>query len=437
MTTTDSIPVRRTLSPAEWALVIVLALVNFTHILDFVIVMPLGERLMRTMHIDAQKFGLVVSAYGLAATVSGVLASLVADRFDRRVFLLVSYAGFILATAFCGLANTFELFLVARVLAGTFGGLAASAIMAVIADVIPDHRRGKAIGAVTSAFAVASVLGLPAGLFLAEAFNSYGVPFLAVAVAGVVVWVVAWVRLPSVAKHLAHRREHSALAGFVAVVKRPNHLRSFAFMFTLVLGTFTIIPFLAPHMQINCGRSPQDIPWIYAVAGVCTLVGMNVVGWLTDRVGKRPVFLVSAVATMVMTVVITNLPPVGFWGAAIACSLFMVVASGRVVPAQGMMLATADPKTRGAFTTLNAAVSHLATGVGPLISGAVLRTETVTDDLGVEHITRLDHYDWAGFVAVGFAAAALGLSFLLKQPAKAHTPAAVPTPDPRPEPSPA
>lgn len=448
MTTTDSLPARRNLTPGEWSLVVVLALVNFTHILDFVIVMPLGERLLNTMKtaagggIDAQHFGFVVSAYGFAATAAGLLASLVADRFDRRTFLLASYAGFILATVFCGLAVSYEMFLLARVLSGVFGGLAASSIMAVIADVFPDHRRGKAIGAVTSAFAVASIAGLPAGLFLAEWFNSYGVPFLAIAAASVVVWVVAWVRLPTVNKHLAHRGTQSALAGFAAVVRRPNHLKSFLFMFCLVLGTFTIVPFLAPHLQINCGRIRAEIPWIYAVAGVFTLVGMNVVGWLTDRIGKRPVFLAAAGSAVVMTVVITNLNgDIGFWGAATAASLFMVAASGRIVPAQGMMLATADPKTRGAFTTLNAAVSHLGTGIGPLIAGAVVSTENAVNAAGLEEIVKLEHYDRAGYVAVGFAVLALGVSFLLKQPVKAPskpvTPsegAAVP---PLPEPSPA
>lgn len=447
MTTTDTLPARSNLTPAEWALVIVLALVNFTHILDFVIVMPLGERLLNTMRtaaggsIDAQHFALVVSVYGFAATVSGLLASLVADRFDRRTFLLISYGGFILATVFCGLAGSYELFLLARVLSGFFGGLAASSIMAVIADVFPDHRRGKAIGAVTSAFAVSSIVGLPFGLFLAKWFDSYGVPFLVIAGASVVVWGVAWVRLPSVAKHLAHRRAGSALAGFVAVVKRPNHLRSFAFMFALVLGTFTIAPFLAPHFQFNCGRTRDDVPLIYAVAGGFTLVGMNTVGWLTDRIGKRPVFLVAASGAVVMTLVVTQLHgDIGFWVAAIACSAFMVLASGRIVPAQGMMLASADPKTRGAFTTLNAAVSSLATAVGPLLAGLVVHTETaINTDTKLEEVVRLEHFENAGYVAVGFAVLAIGLSFLLKQPAKAVAPlpATPPMSEPQPEHSPA
>ena len=434
-TTADGLPARRSLSPGEWALVAVLALVNFTHILDFVIIMPLGERLMNTMKtaagggIDAQRFGFVVSVYGFAATAAGLLASLVADRFDRRAFLLVSYAGFILATAFCGAAVSYEMFLFARVLSGVFGGLAASAIMAVIADVFPDHRRGKAIGAVTSAFAVASIAGLPAGLFLAQAFDSYGVPFLAIAGVSVGVWVVAWVRLPSVSKHLAHRGERSALAAFAAVVRRPAHLKSFLFMFALVMGTFTIVPFLAPHLQINCHRTREEIPWVYSVAGVCTLVGMNAVGWLTDRVGKRPVFLVTAVGAVVMTLVITHLSgDIGFWGAAAAATGFMVMASGRIVPAQGMMLATADPKTRGAFTTLNAAVSHLGTGIGPLLAGLVTHTESGVNPAtqpptGLDEVLRLEHYERAGYVAVAFAVVALAVSFWLKQsPSKAAPP---------------
>jgi predicted MFS family arabinose efflux permease len=285
--------------------------------------------------------------------------------------------------------------------------------MAFIGDTIPDQFRGKAIGAVTSSFAVASVLGLPIGLYLAERFSSYGVPFLVIAGVSVGVWVVTWFRLPSVNRHLVHRTG-SSIAAFGAVLRQPNHLWSFAFMFTLVLGTFTIIPFLAAHLQINCGRSRMDIPWIYAIAGACTLFGMNLVGWLTDKYGKRPIFLTAAICTIAMTVVITHLTTASFATASIAASLFMVLASGRIVPAQGMMLAAADPKMRGAFTTMNSAASHLATSVGPIVAGLVMRTEKAVNESGLEEIVRLERYDQAGWIAVGFAVIAVGLSFALR-----------------------
>jgi predicted MFS family arabinose efflux permease len=258
-----------------------------------------------------------------------------------------------------------------------------------------------------------------------------GAPFVAIAGLSAVVWAVAFVRLPSLT---AHRTTHRAnpLAQFAAVVRRPNHLKAFAFMLTLVLGTFTIIPYLAPYMQANCGRSDSDIPLIYAVAGVCTLVMMNVIGWLTDRVGQRPVFVATAGATIVMTVVVTNLPPIGVWVAAAAASGFMVVAAGRVVPAQAMMLKSADRHLIGPFTSLNTAVQSFATCVGPIIAGSIIGEEYEGGPL--------THYWLAGLVAIGFGLTALGLSFFLR-PVKLAAPAEAPTPslavEPQPEPSPA
>lgn len=453
MTTTDSLPARRNLTLPEWGLVVVLALINFTHILDFVIVMPLGERLMDELHITPSQFAHIVSAYGIAAAVAGVIAATLVDRFDRKPVLLVAYGGFIAATVLCGLVldpavatgllpadegglnPVYVGLLVARGLAGAFGGVAASLIMTVIGDTFPDHRRGKAIGAVQSAFAVASVLGLPAGLLLAKWFGR-AMPFYAIVALSVVVFAVALVRLPAVRKHLAGQRPDPVAQFFAAVLNR-NHWRSFAFTLLLVLGTFTIIPFLAPYMQANCGRSDTDVPIIYAAAGVCTLVGMNLIGWLADRFGKRPVFLILAACSMGMTLVVTNLsllfpvvtvdPTVGLVVTTLACTGFMLTAAGRVVPAQAMMLWSADPRLRGAFTNLNSAMSHLATGIAPMISGAIItRADPHAPLVG---------YDTAGFVAVGFAAVALGISFLLKQPARPAVP--VPSSEPKTEPTPA
>jgi predicted MFS family arabinose efflux permease len=454
MTTTDSLPARRNLTLPEWGLVVVLALINFTHILDFVIVMPLGERLMDELHITPNQFAHIVSAYGIAAAIAGVIAATLVDRFDRKPVLLVAYGGFIAATVVCGLVldpnvatgllpaveegglnPVYVGLLIARGLAGAFGGVAASLIMTVIGDTFPDHRRGKAIGAVQSAFAVASVIGLPAGLLLAKYFGR-AMPFYAIVALSVVVFAVALVRLPAVRKHLAGPRQ-DPVAQFLAAVSNRNHWRSFAFTLLLVLGTFTVIPFLAPYMQANCGRSDTDIPIIYAVAGVCTLVGMNLVGWVADRFGKRPVFLILAACSMVMTLLVTSLsqlipavtvePTFGLIVTTLACTGFMLTAAGRVVPAQAMMLWTAEAKLRGAFTNLNSAMSHLATGIAPMISGAIItRADPHAPLVG---------YNTAGYVAVGFATVALGISFLLKQPARPIVP--VPSSEPKTEPTPA
>lgn len=404
-TGSNSRPAAGSLGASEWALVVMLAAINFTHILDFVIIMPLGDRLRQQLGINPQQFGFVVSVYGIAAMLSGLAASTVVDRFDRRHVLLVAFAGFVAATLYCGLAHDYAHLLIARAWAGLFGGVTAASVMAIIADVFSPQQRGKAIGAVTSSFAVATTAGLPIGLSLADAFNNFGSSFLAIAVFGVPIWLAAWWRIPSLT---AHRGDVLAnpLAQFVAVVRQPNHLYSFAFMLSMVLGTFIIVPYIAPYLQANCGLKANDLPLLYAISGVASLVTVNLFGWVTDQFGPRRVFLFTAGGAVLMTLVLTNLPVVGLGPAALAMCGFMILASGRVVPAQSMMLASADPELRGAFTNLNSAVSHLATSAGPLISGAIVGEQF--------HGGPLTHYSLAGVVAMSFGILAIGLSFLLR-----------------------
>jgi predicted MFS family arabinose efflux permease len=395
---------RPKMTRAEWAVILLLAAVNFTHITDFVIIMPLSEQLMRELSITTNQFGHVVSAYGIAAFVAVMLAALVIDRFDRRTVLLTSYAGFAVSTLFCGLVDTYEWLLISRGLAGACGGIAASAIMAIIGDVFHDSRRGTAIGMITSAFAVASIVGLPLGLTLADTYGR-GSPFIAIAVVSIPVWLFAFFKLPSLADHKG-RGFGNPVVELFAAARHPEHWPSFAFMFTLVMGTFIIIPFLAPYLELNCGQSKRNIAIMYAVAGGATLISMNVIGMLTDRVGKRPVFLVLASASIVMTLIVTNLPVVTLLVTILSAVGFMVAASGRVVPAQAMMLATAVPAMRGRFSSLNTAMQHLATGVAPLISGAVV---TRADD----H-SPLVGYANAGYIGMGFAVVAIAISFALR-----------------------
>lgn len=391
------------LSRSEWGLVFILASVNFTHIVDFVIVMPLGNRLMTDLSLTEAQFGHIVSAYGIAAALAGLTFALVADRFDRKVSLLVAYSGFAVATLLCGFADTYNEMLVARFFAGACGGLAASGIMAVIGDAFADGRRGTATGAVMSAFAVASIAGLPVGLWLANKFGR-GAPFFAVAAASVPILIFAMLRMRHFREHLGVRRGNAAVALYRAAVN-PAHVRSFAFMTTVVFGTFTIVPFIAPYMESNCGRPQDDIPWVYAIAGACTLVCLNVFGRMTDRLGKRPVYLALCLSSMVMTLIITHMPAVSFATAAVVTSLFMVTASGRGVPGQALMLGAADPDTRGAFVSLNTAVQHLGTGLAPMLAGQML---------GRDELGRITGYGTAGIVAVGIAAFSLVLAFYVK-----------------------
>lgn len=406
----------------EWALILVLVAIQFTHMVDFVIIMPLGKRLMDELAISPVQFGWVVSAYAIAAGIASLLATLVMDRFERKSVLLTMYAGFALSTLLCGLAPDYTWLLVARTLAGVFGGLAAVTIMAVIGDVFPPEKRGRATGAVTSSFAVASIVGLPIGLLFAEWYGR-GAPFLVLGGLSLAVWVMAVFRLPRVRGHLGHERRH-AVREFVAVLKEPTHQRAYLFAFFLVLGTFTVASFIAPYFSATNGWGEAELATLYLASGLCTLVGMNVVGNLADRVPRLPLFRVLGFAALVMGLVVTNLPPTPLWVAALALSAFMVFAAGRIVPAQAMMIGAADPRRRGAFMSLNTSVQHLATGIAPVLAGSLV---TVTPD------GKMTGYPLVGVVAAVAAGVALVLAGFVRPANVAVTFAAVPEEKPESE----
>lgn len=405
-------PARRGFSSKEWSLLLVLAAVNFTHILDFVIVMPLGDQLRHQLEITPAQFSAVVSAYGLAAMIVGIASSTIVDRFDRKTVLIAAFGGFVAATFYCGLSRSYTHLLIARCLTGLFGGVAASTVMAIIGDAFQDHQRGKAIGVVTSSFAVASIIGLPIGLWLSILFKTWTAAFHGIGVVAAIVFFVAVWKLPNFSGHRKNAIRNPALQ-FAAVVKQRNHLLAFAMMLASVLGTFTIVPFIAPYLQANCGRSADDLPIVYAVAGLCTLVSLNIVGWGTDRFGAKRLFMFCAGGAVIMTLIITNLPPISLFTAVMTTTFFMVLASGRSVPAQAMMLQASDPSLRGAFMTLNTSVTHLGTAIGPLITGLVMGETRPGGEL--------THFAVAGAIAAAFGCTAIALSTLLSR----HRPSSV------------
>jgi predicted MFS family arabinose efflux permease len=391
------------MSRSEWALVLILAAIQFTHMVDFVIIMPLGERVMRELGLTASQFGNVVSAYGLAAAAAVLLAAFVIDRFDRKRVLLVMYFGFTVSTLFCGLATNYETLLLSRTLAGAFGGLSAVVIMTIIGDVFPAHRRGTATGAVMSSFAVASIVGLPAGLYIAAEWGR-GAPFQVLAALSALVWVGVLLKLPSLTSHKADVGKRHIWKDFAAVASKPIHLKAFAFTFTLVLGTFTAIPFIGPYLTLNNGVTEKNLALMYSVAGVLTLVGMNVMGRLSDRLPRVALYRVMAFGAMVVVLVLTNLPVVPLWVIIVVVSLFMVFAAGRMVPIQALLVGVAEPKYRGAFMSLNTSVQHLATGFAPMVAGwVVVKTDTA-----------LIGYPTVGLIAASCAAVSIVLAGWLK-----------------------
>lgn len=375
------------LTASEWLVLAVLAALLFTHNLDYMIMMPLMPQFEREMVISPQEFGFLVSAYALSAGVAGLLAALFIDRFDRKRTLLFLYAGFALGTLLCALAPGYVCLLLARSVAGAFGGVVAATTLAIIGDLFSDSRRGRAMGVVMSAFSVALIVGVPAGLYLANRWgwrSTFGV----LGIVSALVLVLILRVLPPLRGHLVHVRDEAG--NLWAALSYPTHVRAFVLMIALVFSTLMIVPYLADFLVANAGRSESELPLIYLAGGLSTLVALPLVGRISDRFPKRLVFRVIALSAIVPALAVTHLPSVSL-GVALLCStLFMVVTASRMVPAMALITASALPRYRGSFMTINSSGQQLAAALAALVGGTLL----IKGDRGI----------LTGFQTVGYLA---------------------------------
>ena len=388
----------------EGPLLAVLATVQFTTMLDFLIMMPLGPQYMRVFGITPAQFGTIVSAYAISAGISGLVSGSILDRFDRRHALLTLYAGFGIATLLCALAPGYVTLTAARAFAGAFGGVSNAVILAIIGDVIPDHRRGRAMGLVMSSFSVASVLGVPIGLWLANTF-SWHAPFFLLAAASLPVLAGAYWFAPSIRPGADHAAA-AGLAHLLQIIGQRSHLRAFAFIGTMTLTGFLVIPYISPYMVLNVGLLETELPYIYLAGGLCTIFSMNIIGRLADRFGKRRLFSIMVLCAIGATLLLTHLPPVRTPMAITATTLFMICMSGRFVPAMAIMTSAVTRRYRGGFMGVTSAMQHLASGLGSFIGGLIL-TQTTTG---------LKGYNTVGWLSTGVALLSLVLCFTLSLP---------------------
>ena len=377
----------------ERIILFLLAALNFTHIIDFMIMMPLGNHLITYFNISGQKFSILLAAYSISACVSSFIASFFVDNFDRKKVLLFGYAGFLIGTFLCGLAPSANMLLLARILAGLFGGLIGAQVMSIVADIFPYERRGSAMGYLMTAFSVASIVGVPLGLLLADLF-SWHAPFLLVAFLGILLIPFLLRYIPSMTNHLVnkstgYRSSFDRFKHIFSVKMQVNGLLLSAF---LMLGHFLIIPFITPYMEFNVGFERSQIKYIYVVGGLVTLFTAPLVGRFADKYGKLRVFTITAFLSLVPVLFITNMPAIPFYYVLIVTGFWFIVANGRNIASSTMVSNVVLTENRGSFMSINSSLQQLFTGLASLIAGFIVVTKKPNP--------QLLHYSWVGYLSL-------------------------------------
>lgn len=365
--------------------------IQFSHILDVMVIMPLAPMLMRTFSLSAIQFGVLVSAYTFMAALSSLIAAMVIDRFDRRRVVLTFFACFIVATALCAITPTYHLLLVARGLSGVFGGVLGSLVHVYIADCFAYERRGFATGKITAAFSVATVLGVPFSLMLVN-YTPLGwrAPFVVIASLAAVFWWMAYRAIPSIPTRITDKRLRRSLVPMKQVLSHANHWRAYLYMFLMIMGGFTVIPYITLYSTINLKFPETLLPLLYLSGGAFTFFTSQWIGHLADRHGKVRVFRIIAVLAILPVLAMTNVKEIPWWGVLCITTPFFIFVSGRFVPGMAIITSAAIPHLRGTFMSINSAVQSIGTSVATLVASFIIT---------INSQGQLEHYNLVGYVS--------------------------------------
>jgi MFS transporter, DHA1 family, inner membrane transport protein len=402
----------------ELGLLAILASVQFCNIMDFMVVQPLGPVLMRIFHIGTNEFGWIVSSYAFTAGLSGFIGAFFIDRFDRKKTLVFCFTGFTIGTFACAAAPTYELLVLARVLTGMFGGLLGSTVLSIVGDSIPEARRATALGIVMMAFSMASILGVPFGLYLAVRF-SWHAPFLLLGGIGTLLLLLMIVRLPSFRAHLLAKRVHITPLHVLGNIARNHDQRlALLLMFCMVMSQFSIVTFLSPYFVGNVGFSETDLTYIYLTGGLASLIVSPLFGRLSDKYGKKRMFYILATCSIGPSLLLTHLGPQPLWVALVATTSFFIFNGGRMVPSTAITSSTVLPANRGSFLSFNGSVQQIASALAISVAGAIVyRTPS----------GEIREYEWVGWLSVVATVIAIFVAGAIR-PASVQVPAAAEAP---------
>ncbi|HEY1163899.1 MAG TPA: MFS transporter [Chitinophaga sp.] len=380
----------KTFTAYQAFIIAVLAILQFTIVLDFMVLSPLGVLLLEKLKINTSQFGLVVSAYAFSAGIAGLLTAGFADKFDRKKLLMFFYTGFIVGTFLCAIAPDYHFLLIARIVTGLFGGVVGSVSFAIITDLFKMEVRGRVMGFVQMAFSASQVLGIPIGLLLANHFGWHA-PFLMIAAFGVLLGILIMVYMKPVTVHLQIKSEKNPVVHLFETMIKPRHLLAFAATTLLATGGFMLMPFASAFTTHNLGISMDQLTLLYLITGIFSAIFGPLVGRLSDKVGKFNIFVAGSLLTMTTVAVYTNLGTTPFALVALVNVMMFLGVSSRMISASALTTAVPAPQDRGAFMSLNSSVQQISGGIGSAVAGLIV-VQTSTG--------AIQHYNYLGDVVI-------------------------------------
>jgi len=387
-------------------IIAILAILQFSIILDFMVLSPLGAMLIERLHIKTSQFGLVVSVYAFSAGASGLFAAGFADKFDRKKFLLFFYIGFLTGTFLCAIAPNYHFLLMARIVTGIFGGVIGSVSFAIISDLFKLEVRGRVMGFVQMAFAASQVLGLPIGLVLANHFGWHA-PFWMIGGFGIIVGVIIIIYMKPITEHLKIRSDQrNPFHHLIKTISQSHYIRAFLATTLLATGGFMLMPFGSAFGIFNLGLTLEQLPILYAVTGIFSIAFGPLIGKLSDKIGKYKIFVAGSLISMLMVSIYTNLGITPLWIVIALNVLLFVGISSRMISSSALMTAVPEPQDRGAFMSINSSVQQIAGGVASAIAGLIV-VQTKSGSL--------QHYNQLGYVVIGTMTITLIMMYFLNK----------------------
>jgi len=370
--------------------IVILALTQFSVVLDFMVMSPLGDLIMKNMKISPNEFGLVVSCYAFSAGISGFFTASIADKFDRKKLLLIFYAGFILGTLLCGLATSYWLLVSARIVTGIFGGVISSISLAIVADIFEINQRGRVMGFLQMGFGMSQILGIPISLFLATTWN-WQAPFYLIVGLATIIFIIGFFVLKPVVGHLELQRDNPIKHMWQTISNRDYRIGFLATAF-MSLGGYLMMPWGSSFSVNNVGISQKDLPLMFMIIGISTFTVMPIIGKLSDKFNKYSIFVGSSILMIISVVVYTHLGQASFAVLVIVNMVMMAGIMARMIPSQALTTAVPALKDRGAFMSINSSLQQMAGGIAALVGGSIV--------LQKDENSPLERFDLLGYVVI-------------------------------------